>query len=155
MTQLEELQAQLAAAQAAEAAKAVNKVFRPRITDVAYDVSFSLEDGVYTPELISISYKDGTKKDAQGHFIKIENPTTVTEGMRAWLMLKCGNTQFCQEYSKANGAGFQSIVEEGSDTILKTGAKITVFEGKVTYVGISGRIGVVGASGITLFSSAG
>ena len=82
-------------------------VLRPRINDVAYDVAFSVPDGMYSITLLSISYKDGSKKDSNGKFIVVEKPYEGMPNLRAWLMLKAVDDkgavyQLCQEYAKAH-----------------------------------------------------
>ena len=113
-------------------------VLRPRINDVAYDVAFSVPDGMYSITLLSISYKDGSKKDSNGKFIVVEKPYEGMPNLRAWLMLKAVDDkgavyQLCQEYAKANGAHFEDVLEDDDETIVKTGAKLMVMDGKFTY----------------------
>ena len=120
-------------------APVVNKtVLRPRINDVAYDVAFSVPDGLYSITLLSISYKDGSKKDANGKLMVVEHPYEGMPNLRAWLMLKAVDEQgavyqLCQEYAKANGANFENVLEDEDETIVKTGAKLMVIDGKFTY----------------------
>jgi len=139
MTELEEMKAKLAAAEAAAVAAqaAEKKVLRPRITDVKHEVTFALPDGVYGIELLSISYKDGSQKDANGKLIVVTEPYEGQPNLRAWLMIKAvgldSTHQLCQEYAKANGCKFENVLEDGDETILKTGAKLNVFNGIMTY----------------------
>ncbi len=114
------------------------KVLRPRITDVAYDVTFNLADGDYAIELLSISYKDGSQKDANGKFIVVKDPYEGMPNLRAWLMLKAVSKsgdvhQLCQEFAKANGAKFEDVLEDEDETIVKTGARLLVTDGKFNY----------------------
>ena len=135
MTELEEMKAKLAAAEAAAVAE--KKVLRPRITDVKHEVTFALPDGVYGIELLSISYKDGSQKDANGKLIVVTEPYKGQPNLRAWLMIKAvgldSTHQLCQEYAKANGCKFENVLEDEDETILKTGAKLNVFNGIMTY----------------------
>ena len=108
-------------------------VKRPRITDVGYDVAFQLEDGDYDLEISDIRYKNAKVKGPDGKLLPIEEPKVGQTDMRAWLMLRAGDRIFCQEYAKANGAGFQTVLQDGDDTVLKTGAKLLAFNGKLTY----------------------
>ena len=117
---------------------ATKTVLRPRINDVAYDVAFSVPDGLYSITLLSISYKDGSKKDANGKLMVVEHPYEGMPNLRAWLMLKAVDEQgavyqLCQEYAKANGASFESVLEDDDETIVKTGARLQVMDGKFTY----------------------
>jgi len=105
------------------------------IKDVSYDVKFQVEDVNATFEIEKITYKNGNVKLPNGKLAPVDEPTVGQEGLRAWLQLRIAgvNETFCQELSKANGAGFQDVIEESDYIVLKTGAKILSIDGKVTY----------------------